>query len=81
MKNWKNRKYLLIPLNMTLLFATFKYPRFLMNASRKYIGQVSLRNLLLLSTMQAFFFASTIVGSNCLALGINPFSLFSRMKS
>ena len=37
MKNWSRRKYLLIPLNLCLLYSTFKYPRHLSNFTRKWI--------------------------------------------
>ena len=83
MKNWSRRKYLLLPLNLTLLYATFKYPRHLSNFTRKWIqrgGKPNLKALLALSLMQAGFFASTLITANCMVIGINPFRVFGRMR-
>ena len=39
-----------------------------------------MRNLLLLSVMQASLISSTIISSNCMVIGINPLRLFKRMR-
>ena len=84
MSNWKTRKFALIPLNLGLLYATFKYPRHLSNFTKRFIqggGKPNLKNLLILSLTQAAFFSTTIITTNAMVLGINPFNVFKRMKT
>ena len=74
-------KYFLIPVNLLLLYATFKYPRYA-HAKRLLGGRkISLRNLFITSTVQALFFTTTLVVTNCAILGLNPLGMYGRYRS
>ena len=80
----KKRKYLLFPLNVCILFGTYKYPQYLSFFTRRYIqngGSPNMKSLLLLATAQALLITTSIISINCFVIGINPFNTFKRLRS
>lgn len=43
-------------------------------------GKISLRNLFIVSTVQALLFTSVLVATNCYVIGVNPLRIFGKLK-
>ena len=78
---FQRRKWLLIPINLMLLMATMRLPQHQAKFVRVITGgKISLRNLFLVSTIQAFGFTGVLIATNCYVIGVNPLRIFSKFK-
>ena len=81
--DYSKAKYLVVPLNLLLLYGTFKYPQYFTAYTKRFMeqgGRPSLRNLFLISTIQAIGFSTIIISTNCLVFGVNPLGVIRRFR-
>lgn len=81
--DYSKTKYLVVPLNLLLLYGTFKYPQYFTAYTKRFMeqgGRPSLRNLFLISTIQAIGFSTIIISTNCLVFGVNPLGVIRRFR-
>lgn len=78
---FNRRKWLLVPLNLMLLLGTITLPRHQAKIAKVITGgKLSLKSLFLVSTVQALFFTSLLVSTNCFVIGVNPLRIFSLLR-
>ena len=76
----RKRMVYLIPLNLGLCYAIFRFPRLIKGFTQKYLirgRKQSMKTLLPVSVALSIIMTGSLLGLNCAVLGINPFKMAS----
>mmetsp|Transcript_8620 Transcript_8620/g.14573 ORF Transcript_8620/g.14573 Transcript_8620/m.14573 type:complete len:110 (+) Transcript_8620:175-504(+) len=80
----RKRMMLLIPYNLTIIWATLKYCANIKTIAARFwpnFQKVRVPNLILISTVQAMMFTSIYIGGTFAILGINPIKRARELKA